>query len=82
MEPHNQGSLGGGTRWRGQEVRRYEVGTLGVGAMGPRLGLWMRPIRGGAGSNVIRGWCGRGLVGVRVRVRVCGVGGLNKVGVS
>lgn len=66
MEPHNQGSLGdtmgggrkevGGTRWV----------HLRVGAMGPMLGLRARPIRGGAGSNVIRRWCGRGLVCVRV----------------
>lgn len=59
------------------------MGTLRVGATGPMLGLWARPIRGAAGSNVIRRWCGRGLVGVHVlRVRVCGAGGLNKVGVS
>lgn len=63
----------------GPEVRGGYFGSRGDGA--PCWAWWARPIKGGAGSNVIRGWCGRGLVGVHVlRVRVCG--GLNKVGVS
>ena len=46
------------------------MGTFESRGDGPMLGLRARPIRGGAGSNVIRGWCGRGLVCVRVRVCV------------
>lgn len=59
-----------GTRW-----------VLGrVGAMAPCWVWWVRPIRGGAGSNVIRRWCGRGSGVCVQRGLVCGVGGLNKVG--
>lgn len=58
------------------------MGTLGVGAIWPQVGLvdeanqrWRRVQRD---KRVV--WERPG--GVRVRVPVCGVGGLNKVGVS
>lgn len=78
MEPHNQGSLGG-TRWEEVGGTRWVLGNRGDG---PQVGLvdeanqrWRRVQRD---KRVV--WERPG--GVRVRVQVCGPGGLNKVGVS
>lgn len=64
----------------GREARGTRWVLERVGAMAPCWVWCARPIRSGAGSNVIRRWCGRGCGVCVQRGLVCGVGGLNKVG--